>query len=107
MRGRRITSLMKRGFTRPAEAMGSSPLGAFDEIRLLASRLRGVAAQRRGRKHACDLALREEARAAKRTDWLRPDADRGIEFERHQGRGGAVARCLVDGGCTGCGYGTA
>src|SRR5271170_6054496 len=88
---------MRPEFTRPAEAMGSSPPGAFDEIRLLASRFWRMAPQRRGRKDAGDLAVREKTRAAQRTDRLRPHADRGIEFERHQGCGGVLARRVVDG----------
>src|SRR5580692_5531654 len=104
MRAWRTISLMKLGFKRPAEATGSSPPGAFDEIRLLASCLWGVAAQRRGRKHAGDLAIREEARAAQRTDRLRPHADRGIEFERHQRCRSAIARCVVDSSGAGGGH---
>ncbi len=40
-------------------------------------------------------------------DWLRSDADCGIESERHQGCGCSFARCVVDYGGVGCGDGEA
>src|ERR1700676_795488 len=104
MRGWLTISSTKRGFTRLAEVSGSAPPGEFDEIRLLAPRFWRLAAQRRGRKHGSELALREEAGTAQRADWLRPHADRGIEFERHQRRGSDIPRCVVDSGSAGCGH---
>src|SRR5260370_23806781 len=63
-RGLRTSSSGRRNVT---NRIGMSTLPraeARDEIRLLASRFRRLAAQRRKRKHASELGVREEAFAA-------------------------------------------
>src|SRR5258708_35972848 len=78
-------------------ASASPRAEARDEIRLLASRFRRLAAKRRKRKHGSKLGVREAARATQRADWLRPDTDRGAQSQRYQGRRSAFARCVVHG----------
>ena len=72
--------------------------GAADALRLLASGVRRLAAQRGRRADGADVGVRQDAGAAERGVGLRPHAHRRAEPERHQGRAGAVARRLVHGG---------
>src|SRR5208282_1405156 len=70
-------------------------------LRLLASHFRRLAAQHRRRADASHVGLRVASRAAERTNWFQPHADRRAQSERHQGSRGAVAGCVVDGGGAG------
>src|SRR4029077_14457481 len=73
-----------------------------DEIRVLAAGVWRMAAQRRAGKHGGELALRETVGATQRATGLRSHTGRGVESERHQGSGSAVARRMVDGSSVGC-----
>src|SRR5215471_1660910 len=73
-----------------------------DEIWVLAAGVWRMAAERRAGKHGGELALCETTGAAQRTAGLRSHTGRGVESERHQGSGSAVARRMVDGSSVGC-----
>src|SRR4051812_4042937 len=74
-----------------------------NEVRLLDARLRGLAEERRGRADGGELGLCPPADGEERGDGLGSEPDRGAQSQRHQGRGGAGARRLVDrrGACRG------
>src|SRR6266481_9802572 len=104
-RDSRIFLSLRRSATKRIAASVLPRAEARDEIRLLASRFRRVVAQRGKRKHGDELGLREKAGAAQRTDWLRSDADRRAESQRHQGRRSAFTGCVVHGRGAGRGDG--
>src|SRR5713226_3220411 len=95
----------RRSVTKPNVENRLRRAEARDEVRLLASRLRRVAAQRGKRKHGSKLDIRETACPAERTDWLRLDADCRAQSQRYQRRRSAFARCVVHGGGAGRGDG--
>src|SRR6267378_3601073 len=102
-RGWRTSSSRRRRSTKRAARNARWSAEARDEIRLLASRFRRLAAQRGKRKHGGKLGVREAACAAQREDWIRPDADRGAQSQRYQGRRSPFAGCVVHGGGAGRG----
>src|ERR1700722_10400918 len=78
-----------------------------DAIWVLAASVRWMAAQCRRRADGGELGVCARPREEGRDDWLRPDADRRAEFERHQRRRSSIARCVVDDCSAGCGDGEA
>src|SRR6266581_1181289 len=99
-RGWRIFSLQKRSAMKRGTWIALPSREApdeIDEVRLLAARFRRVVTQRRKRKHASDVAVREAACTAQRTNRLRLNAHRRTESQRHQGCGGGFSGRLVHG----------